>query len=619
MPKDIKKKLQNEKRRTYLAKDFDSFRADMLSYARTYFPDKIHDFSESSFGGLLLDFAATVGDNLSFYLDHQFNELNPFTAIEPNNVITHLRNAGVEVSTASPAVVDVNFSITVPFEEDAISLVRRPSRIALPIILSDTSLMSNSGIEFNLVDDVNFATEDRTGRLRDCSITIASVDSTGKPNSYILTKTGLCLSGQEVVESFSIPNVHKPFREITLANTNVTDIMYVVDSNSNNYYGVASLTDDVVFGGTPRPDIDGQLVAEDLEIIPAPRRYVKIVDPRSKLATLQFGGGKAESLKDDIIPDPSELALPLYGKKTFSRFVIDPNSLLDTRTLGVAPLNTVITVKYRHGGGLSHNVNAGSINQINHLYIVFRSKSITGNLADQVRASLTYQNPQPAGGGLNPPTLDDLRAAIASTRNAQNRMVTRSDLYARIFTLPAKFGRVYRAKATNNPSNPLASRLYLISLDIDGNLTAVPDALQKNLRKYLNEFRLVSDAVDILNARVFNWGIKFGIVTHPTTNKQLVTQDVISRLKDVSGVENFQIGQPIIMSDIVNIIINTPGVLSIFEMPSIFSRFGTVEGRIYSTLDYNPDNYELRGMIIPPEGAIFEMRYPDFDIVGTAI
>ena len=101
MPKDIKKKLRNEKRRTYLAKDFDSFRADLLSYAKVYFPDKIYDFSEASFAGLLLDFAAMVGDNLSFYLDHQFNELNPFTAIEPQNVITHLRNAGVEITTAS--------------------------------------------------------------------------------------------------------------------------------------------------------------------------------------------------------------------------------------------------------------------------------------------------------------------------------------------------------------------------------------------------------------------------------------------------------------------------------------------------------------------------------------
>ena len=42
----------------------------------------MQDFSETSLGGLFLDMAAFVGDTMSFYLDHQFNELNPTTATE---------------------------------------------------------------------------------------------------------------------------------------------------------------------------------------------------------------------------------------------------------------------------------------------------------------------------------------------------------------------------------------------------------------------------------------------------------------------------------------------------------------------------------------------------------
>ena len=69
---DVKKKLKRKNNRTYLSKDFDSFRAELLRYAKTYFPDKIQDFSEASLGGLLLDMVAMVGDTMSFYLDHQF-------------------------------------------------------------------------------------------------------------------------------------------------------------------------------------------------------------------------------------------------------------------------------------------------------------------------------------------------------------------------------------------------------------------------------------------------------------------------------------------------------------------------------------------------------------------
>jgi len=62
--------LKNSKTRTYIAKDFDSFRGELLRYARTYFGDKIQDFSEASLGGLLLDMAASVSDSMSFYLHY---------------------------------------------------------------------------------------------------------------------------------------------------------------------------------------------------------------------------------------------------------------------------------------------------------------------------------------------------------------------------------------------------------------------------------------------------------------------------------------------------------------------------------------------------------------------
>ena len=83
---NIKKKLKKIKNRKYLAKDFGGLRSDLLNYAQTYFPDKIKDFSEASVSGLFLEMAAYVGDVMSFYLDHQFNELDIETAVEDKNV-----------------------------------------------------------------------------------------------------------------------------------------------------------------------------------------------------------------------------------------------------------------------------------------------------------------------------------------------------------------------------------------------------------------------------------------------------------------------------------------------------------------------------------------------------
>ena len=122
----IKKKLKKEQNRSFTARDFESIRSQLLDTARTYFPDKIQDFSEPSVGGMFLDFVATVGDSLSFYLDHAFRELDPFRAVESENIIMHLRNAGVVIMGTAPASVDLKFQLTVPSE--AINSVYLPKR-----------------------------------------------------------------------------------------------------------------------------------------------------------------------------------------------------------------------------------------------------------------------------------------------------------------------------------------------------------------------------------------------------------------------------------------------------------------------------------------------------------
>ena len=106
--------LKQFRNRSYLAKDFDALRANLIQYARLYYPDRMQDFSETSLGGLLLDMAAYTGDVMSFYMDHQYNELDPDTAIETSNIERLIRSAGVPITGASPATVEATFFIEVP-------------------------------------------------------------------------------------------------------------------------------------------------------------------------------------------------------------------------------------------------------------------------------------------------------------------------------------------------------------------------------------------------------------------------------------------------------------------------------------------------------------------------
>jgi hypothetical protein len=331
---------------------------------------------------------------------------------------------------------------------------------------------------------------------------------------------------------------------------------------------------------------------------------------------LRFGSGDASTLDDDIVPDPSDLSLPLYGRTVVPRFSIDPNSLLQTSTLGISPRGTTLTVRYRYGGGISHNVATGNIITINILSLQFR-KSPSASDALTVRQSISVTNQFSASGGDSAPTLDDLRSRITVARKSQMRVVTRQDLLARVYSLPNEFGRVYRAGISDNPANPMAPILYIISRDAAGNLITSPDTLKQNISTYLNEFRLVGDALDILDAQVINFGVKYSVYVAENANKSQVIANVNQRIANALDRKFFNIDQPIVVDDITNVIINSDYVVSIIDL-QVFPRFGTIEDRAYSSVVFDFKQSSTKGLVRGNRGSIFELKYPSFDVIGSA-
>ena len=612
--KNVKKQIKQVRQRSYLNKDFDAFRAELLDYARTYFSDNITDFSEASVGGMFLEMAAYVGDVMSYYLDHQFNELDLQTAVEEKNIERLVRSAGVKSGGASPAVVDVEFSLEV--ESETIADGTQPKIVNLPIIQAGTTVSSNTGVTFELGEALDFSEKSSNGNLVAVT-TVIQTDSNNLPAKYKLTRTGLCKSGKTIKETFSVSDDFKPFRKITLGSENISEIISVFDDDRNEYYEVESLTQDTVYRRVLNIGSDSDLVSDNLEILSAPYRFIKFSSRKSGLTTLTFGSGDASSTDDNIIPDPSEVSLPLFGSKnTMNRFSVDPNSLLKTRTLGLSPRGTNITIRYRAGGGLSHNVGSKSISTVKLLNTKFEPR-LSSSKISLIRASIVASNPGPASGGESELTLNELRATALAFRNSQSRIVTKQDLISRIYTMPTNFGRVFRIGIRSNQSNPLASTIAIISRDSDNRLILSPDTLKQNLQTYLNEFRLISDAIDIVDARILNIGVKYAIVVDAFSNKDLTVQRVNASLKNYLKIENFQIDQPIVISDLTNLILNTDGVLSQISI-EITSKAGVDKTRAYSDQTFNIASNTSRGIIVPPEGSIFELRYPDDDIIGNA-
>lgn len=614
MPIDTKKQLiKSIRERRYLNRDFEGFRNDLLEYAKAYFPDQIQNLSPNSLGGLLVELAAYVGDVHSFYLDHQFHELSSDTATEDQNIERLLKEAGVPIMGAAPAVVTPLCLIKVPASVGTLPAVPDPK--ALPIIKAGSTSRSDNGTMFELIEDINFSDKNKDGSYK-ANILIGSRDSNDNPLTFIMSAEGTLLSGQRAVETFTVSGFEK-FKRCTLSNENVTQVLSVRDATGKVYHEVDYLTQDVVYKGILNKNADNELVKENLEIVPAPYRFIKETNVRTNLTTLTFGGGSGDTLDDDIVPDPSEFALPLYGKTTFSRFTLNPTSLLRTGTLGVLTPDTTLTVEYRYGGGLSNNIPENTLRGFDTLLIEF-PQNPTPAVASFVRDTADLNNNVRGSGGDDVKSLLELKALIPAYKASQARIVSKEDLLARIYTLPANFGRVFRASVRTNPNNPNAAVLYILCRDASSQLIVAPDSLKKNLAKYLNEYRLISDAVDILDGQIINLKVEYSIVVEPTYNKQLVLQTVSNKLASYFSVKNFEIDQPLVLSDIQNIVFNNLGVVAV-QGVRVENLYGTIGSNSYSNSVFNVQTNTYNGIIIPPPGGMFEVKYKGVDIVGSVI
>lgn len=613
MATNVKKDLKKARDLSYLNKDFDSFRSDLLEYSKIHYSNVIKDFSEAGLGGLFLDMAAYVGDVMSFYLDHQFSELSLETAIEDKNIIQHIKDAGVKIRGASPSFCEVELILSIAAEVK--NGVYRPAEAQLPIVKAGTIVSSIDGIDFEVLEDIDFSETDIYGNLK-AEYVVDFVDSQNNPTIYLVRRNAVVSSGKTNTETFTL-GTYVPFRTITLSNSDVTEILSVKDSEGNIYYEVDNLSHDIVFNAIPNKEEDEDKSGFSLTLDPAPRRFITEVNYETGLSKIRFGSGKSEYEDEEVIEDPTDYALPLYGERlNFKINAVDPGNLLETKTLGISPQNTTLTVRYRYGGGVNHNVTPRTINTVKTAIMEYKINT-SPIIQNSVTNSLIVNNPRSAKGGESRPSLEELRNIAFSAKSSQARIVNVQDLLYRVYTMPAKFGKVYRVGVSKNPvSNSIL--IHVVSRDNREKLTLANDTLKDNIALYINQYRLISDSYDIVDAAITNISIEYIISVENGYN----SNEVISRcnlfLRNYLDTKNMHIDMPINKTDLTNLIINAEGVESLAGIRVINKR-GTQEGRVYSNVSFSPNENTRRQKVYPPTGGIFEVRYPEADIKGAVL
>jgi hypothetical protein len=586
----------------YTSREFDSIKRDLLEHAKRYYPDTYKDFNEASFGSLMIDTVAYIGDILSFYLDYQVNESYIDTAVEYNNIIRLSRQTGYKYKANPSSYGTVAIYALIPASTSGLG----PDTAYYPVLKKGSELSSKSGNTFILDEDVRF--DDPSNEI----VAARTDTDTGLPTFYAVRAYGRVVSGIFGSEDIAIGSFER-FKQVDLASPTISEILSVKDSEGNEYLEVEHLSQNTVYREVVNKGDNKDTVPSLLRPMVVPRRFV--VERTRDRIFLQFGYGGPTEITNPSVADPKNVVLQLNGRDYITDKSFDPYKLLNTDKFGVAPSNTTLTVVYRMNTAANVNAAAGSITKVIRPIVEFSNRSdLNDSSVSSVVNSLESFNSEPIVGDTTLPSAEELRRRTIDHFATQNRAVTQLDYEALVYAMPDKFGSVKRCRIIRDPDSLRRNlNLYVISEDSSGKLASTNTTIKENIKIWLDRNKMISDTIDILDAKVVNLGIEFEVIADEEANRFQILSDCTQAIKNKFTVTPF-IGEPLYLTDIYTALNKVKGVVDTKRVKVVKKT-----GANYSSTKFDVDealSADGRYLSVPQNVAI-EVKFPDTDIKGA--
>jgi hypothetical protein len=272
-------------------------------------------------------------------------------------------------------------------------------------------------------------------------------------------------------------------------------------------------------------------------------------------------------------------------------------------------------VRYRVGGGADTNLGQGVLNTVGLATIIVNGVDNTIN--NTVRSSLTVNNPIPALGGRDEPSIEEIRNLVRYNFSAQNRAVTIKDYQSRIALMPSQFGVPFRTGVFEEQNK---IKIYIIGLNSDGTLNnSSTTAIKDNIATYLSDYRMLNDYIEISNARIVNLSFQIDVYIDKKYPQSQIVSQIITSVSNYMNINNFDMGENIYLSNLLENVNNVAGVLNVIDM-----RVYNLVGGRYSLNEISQpyidtatrqidisDNYTLFG----EPTTMFEIKFPSTDII----
>lgn len=581
----------------YLNKDFSQFVSSFQTYLKSYFPQSYKDFSPTSTGEALLEILGYGSNVLSFYIDRVTNELFLDNAVQQDSIYAIVKSLGYRPLKKACSLVDQTLYASVPAEYSTGQPL--PDYRYAPIINRGSSLLSLNGTIFETLYSADFTTATDSNDYVPSQINSA----TAQVEWFSLKKNVLAISAQTKMKTFSITDFVR-YRKLTVDDQDSIDIFDIIDSQGNHWYEVDYLSQDTIFEASMNNNSDNFLVPYVMKLRKVPRRFITEFDYTSGYINLIFGSGRADTDDSTLIPNISDVSIPLYGKPYFSDFAIDPQNFLNTKTFGLSPYNTVLNVFYRAGGGASSVVKAGDISKIDKAKYDWKYTGLDETIKSRVISSLATTNLQPSIGGRDAETTFEIKNKAKAFFASQSRCVTREDYQVRLLSMPIIFGSFCKVNVKKQCRSSNVVEIVVLCYDENKNYSSPTDTLIKNAKTYLTKYCLLTDNVFIRTANIVNFTIDYDIICDENVNRNTTLALCTNMLINYFSPDNMQINKPIIKSDVIRLLQTISGIYSV---PSVTFSFTDS-----SITEQNGIYY------CPSEDSIFEIENTAIDIRGLA-
>ncbi len=594
----------------YNTRDFNSVRTELINYIKQYYPETLSAFNDAGVGAMLIDLNAAVADMLSHHTDRAFNETKLIYAQEKSSLMDIARNYGLKIPFYRPSATILDISVTLPVNGDSPDYSYAP-------ILNAGSKFSGGGQIFETKYDCDFANPFNGSGIPNRTV-IPNYDANNTIINYVITKRELAINGSTIYFKNVInTSNYVPFPEFILPETNVLSVESVIILPGTNYqnipeyseffndslrwYEVDSLADDLIFVDD-KSGLNNNFNVKKGKYIRTNKRFITEYTDNGFIKLI-FGGGTQDvtSLCDFNVD------------KSLVNMVGD---FINNSSFGIIPpTSSTMFVKYRIGGGANTNVGPSVITNVTDINAIINGSDTAINTA--VRNSITVTNPLPALGGKDPITVEELRNLIRYNFASQNRAVTLNDYRAIIGKMPGQYGIPFRYNIMEEQNK---IKIYILTLNQDGTISEISDnVMRENIATYLSDYRMINDYVEVTTGKVINLGFEVDLFIDKKFSQSQIISQSITAIKDYFNVNNWDMGDNIYLSQLMEKINSINGVLNVIEL-RVYNNVGK---GIYSssaiTQPYlNEDTRQIdlmnENILYGDPYSIFEIKYPNSDI-----